>query len=144
VITIGRGSENDIALADLHVSRAHAKLVYEHGYWKLFSTGRHGTLVDDRLVSDITLQNHTLFRLGSGGPTLRFDTTAREIHRSETLDSIDPDMFSMLEVDESRKQQEIDQITSNSLFQELQEQSRRLRAVPKSSDETPVTERETF
>ena len=40
------------------------------------------------------------------------------------MDNIDVDMFAMLEVDEDRKQQEVDQIAGNALFQELQEQSR--------------------
>ena len=139
LITIGRSDENDIVLADPHVSRVHTKLVHENGSWRLISTGRHGTLVDNRLVSEFALQNHTVFRLGGAGPMLRFDTTACESQRSETLDSFDPDMFSMLEVDESRKQHEVDQIAGNSLFQELQEQSRRLRAVDlKPTEETQV------
>jgi pSer/pThr/pTyr-binding forkhead associated (FHA) protein len=139
LITIGRSEENDVVLADPHVSRVHARLVHENGSWRLISTGRHGTLVDNRVVAEFALQNHTVFRLGGGGPMLRFDTTARESQRSETLDSFDPDMFSMLEVDESRKQHEVDQIASNSLFQELQEQSRRMRAVnPKPAEETQV------
>jgi predicted component of type VI protein secretion system len=128
LITIGRGGENDVALADPHVSRAHARLVHDNGCWKLISTGRHGTLVDDRVVTEYTLHDHTMFRLGGGGPMLRFDTIETEFRRSETIDHFDSDMFSLLEIDESRKQNEVDQITSNDLFQKLQEQNRRRRA----------------
>jgi pSer/pThr/pTyr-binding forkhead associated (FHA) protein len=127
VITIGRGGENDVALADPHVSRAHAKLVQQNGSWTLFSMGRHGTLVDDRLVTEYALQDRTFFRLGGGGPMLRFDITEPQYRRSETIDVVHADMLSILEIDELRKQQEVDQITANEVFQELQQQSQRRR-----------------
>jgi pSer/pThr/pTyr-binding forkhead associated (FHA) protein len=134
LITIGRGDDNDIALADPHVSRAHAKLIQENGTWTLISTGRHGTLVEDRAVSEYILGDRTLFRLGGGGPMLRFDTHEPDLRRSETIDQIDTDLFSMLEIDEMRKQQEVDQITANAVFQELQQQSQRRREVTMQPD----------
>jgi pSer/pThr/pTyr-binding forkhead associated (FHA) protein len=144
LITIGRSDENDIALADPHVSRAHARLVYEEGVWTLSSTGRHGTLVDDRLVSEYTMRHGTIFRLGAAGPTLRFDTQFSETRRSETMDNIDFDMLDILEIDEIRKQQEVDQIIENSLFQQLQGESRRRRATEESSgNQAPVVGEET-
>jgi hypothetical protein len=127
MITIGRGDGNDIALADPHVSRVHARLVHENGSWTLISIGRHGTLVDDRMVSEYTLRDHTIFRLGGGGPMLRFDSYEPEYRRSETIDRIDTDVLSMLEIDEQRKQQDVDQIPGNALFQELQQQLPRRR-----------------
>jgi predicted component of type VI protein secretion system len=139
LITIGRSDENDVALADPHVSRAHAKLVYEDGTWKLISTGRHGTLVEDRLVSEYTMRHGTMFRLGSAGPTLRFDTQAPETRRSETMDNINFDVLEMLEIDELRKQQEVNQITGNALFQQLQDQSRRRKlADERFGNQTPA------
>lgn len=143
LITIGRSEENDIALADPHVSRAHAKLIYEHGTWTLVSTGRHGTLVDDRAVAEIALRHSTVFRLGAGGPTLRFDTHAPETRRSETMDHIDTDIFSALEIDEVRKQQEVEQIIGNSLFQQLQESTRRKAAGGSEPDLTMESGQET-
>ena len=35
------------------------------------------------------------------------------------MDNIDADMLAMLEVDEQRKQQEVDQIAGNALFQRV-------------------------
>ena len=128
-ITIGRSDDNDISLADPHVSRAHAKLVYDGGTWTLLSTGRHGTLIDDRVVSEFTMRHDTVFRLGAAGPTLRFGTHASETRRSETMDNVDYDMIAMLEIDEKRKQQEVDQITGDALFQQLQEKVRRQKPV---------------
>jgi pSer/pThr/pTyr-binding forkhead associated (FHA) protein len=124
-ISIGRGEDNDISLSDPHVSRTHARLVYDAGTWTLFSTGRHGTLVDDRLVSEFAMRHDTVFRLGSAGPTLRFATHAPETRRSETMDNVDYDMIAMLEIDERRKQLEVDQIAGDALFQKLQETIRR-------------------
>jgi pSer/pThr/pTyr-binding forkhead associated (FHA) protein len=145
LITIGRSDENDVALADPHVSRAHAKLVYEDGAWKLISTGRHGTLVDDRLVSEYSLRHGTTFRLGAAGPTLRLDTQVPESRRSETMDNIDFDMLEMLEIDELRKQHEVDQIIGNALFQQLQGESRRRRGTDESSgNQAPVAGEETM
>jgi pSer/pThr/pTyr-binding forkhead associated (FHA) protein len=128
VVTIGRDTDNDIVIADPQVSRAHAKLVRNKGTWTLFSTGRHGTMVNDRLVIEADLKPQTVFRLGPSGPMLRFDDDAYQPRRTETLENINLDMFAVLEVDEMRKQQEVEQITENTLFQELLETSKRLRS----------------
>src|SRR5262245_21247715 len=71
LITIGRGDGNDIVLADRHVSRAHATISFDGGDWTIVSIGRHGTLVNDRMVSEAKLAHETMFRLGSEGPMLR-------------------------------------------------------------------------
>lgn len=124
-IVIGRGEDSDVVIADAHVSRVHAKLSWENGAWTLVSAGRHGTLVNDRLVAETQLGHETIFRLGASGPTLRFEAGAAERRPSETIDSIQPDLMAMLELDEERLLREADDIAGNSLFQELQEQVRR-------------------
>jgi predicted component of type VI protein secretion system len=124
-ITIGRNDDNDVVIADPHVSRLHATLIFEAGDWSLISLGRHGTLIGDRAVSETGLSDQTIFRLGANGPMLRFDTCNVAHNRSETLDSINPEMFSMLDIDHERKQQEVEQITNNDLFRQLLDQSRR-------------------
>jgi len=129
-VTIGRNSDNDVTIADQHVSRLHAKLVLDAGEWTIHSLGRHGTLVNDRLVAECPLEHKTTFRLGPAGPMLRFDLQAAESRGSETIDSIQPDLLAALEIDEQRKLNEVDEITSNSLFQQLQEQSRRMKRSP--------------
>ncbi|MCI0332925.1 MAG: FHA domain-containing protein [Planctomycetes bacterium] len=134
IVTIGRDANNDIVAADPQVSRSHARLVQQNDNWTLFSTGRHGTLINDRLVTEAVLQPQTVFRLGASGPMLRFDVDTRQPHRSETLENIDTDLIASLAVDEQRKQREVDQIAENTLFRELQERSRQLR---KSGGQTP-------
>lgn len=125
LITIGRGEGNDVVLADQHVSRAHATIAYENEEWRIVSIGRHGTVINDRLISEARLTHQTLFRLGVEGPLLRFDTGLSSPTRTETLDNVTFDMLSMLEVDEDRKRAEVEQIVGDRLFQELKEQTRR-------------------
>lgn len=136
-ITLGRSEDSDVMLADAHVSRTHAKLVWEDSAWTLQSTGRHGTLVNDRLVAETQLRERTTFRLGANGPVLRFECGAPEGRPSETIESIQPDLIAMLEIDEARKLQEADDVAGNSLFRELQEQVRRARQ--RSTGDTEIS-----
>ena len=126
-INLGRSDDSDVVIADAHVSRTHAKLLWQNGAWTLVSTGRHGTLVNDRVVAETQLGRKTTFRLGANGPMLRFEQGAPEGRPSETISSIQPDLIAMLEIDEQRKLQEADDIAGNSLFRELQDKVRRAR-----------------
>ena len=128
LITIGRNDGNDIVLSDQHVSRAHATIALEDETWRIVSIGRNGTLVDDRLISEAPLKHQTVFRLGAEGPMLRFDTDIVEMDRCETINHVGGDSLAMLEVDETRKQQEVEQIVNDDLFRRLKEQSRRSKA----------------
>ena len=48
VLTVGKGSQNDIVLADDSVSTTHARLEYATGYWRLTDLGStNGTYVDN-------------------------------------------------------------------------------------------------
>jgi pSer/pThr/pTyr-binding forkhead associated (FHA) protein len=134
VISIGRSDENDIVIVDPQVSRNHVRLVLSDGVWALHSIGRHGTLIDDRVVSEAKLEHLTVFRLGAGGPMLRFDTMALPQRRSETIDNFNADILSILEVDEARTQHEVNQIAENDLFRQLQEQSRLIKAKGNPTD----------
>lgn len=118
-VTIGRSDDNDVVIADPHVSRLHATLVRQDGRWTLVSLGRHGTLVDNRVISEAPLVEGMIFRLGANGPTLRFGTLDIATSRSATLDNIDTEMLSMLDIDQRRKHQEVEQITDNELFKQL-------------------------
>jgi pSer/pThr/pTyr-binding forkhead associated (FHA) protein len=135
-ISIGRSDDCDVVIADPHVSRTHVKLQWQSGAWTLTSVGRHGTLVNDRLVAETQLNSETRFRLGAQGPMLRFERGEVEKRPSETIDAIQPDLIALLEIDEQRKLQEADDIAGNSLFRELQEEVRRARQ--RSSDDTEV------
>jgi hypothetical protein len=139
-ITVGRSDENDITIADQQVSRLHAKLVFRDGQWSLISLGRNGTLVDDRVISELNLDGTTIFRLGPSGPTFRFEmensTVTQESGGTETISNFGPDVLAMLEVDQMRKLQEVEQITENTLFKDLMDQSRSMKARRQETKET--------
>jgi hypothetical protein len=134
-ITIGREDQNDIVITDSHVSRLHARLALENGCWKLISVGRHGTLLNDEPVTEAPIAHRAVFRLGPLGPLMRFDVGRQETS-SVTMDTIDPDMFNMLEVDHERKQAEVDAITKGALFEDLRQQSRRVKTLPHPDDKS--------
>ena len=92
-ITIGREPGNNVVIADPHVSRIHARLVAFEGAWTLISMGRHGTLVNDRLIAELELRSQTIFRLGPNGPSLRFETGANRQSYGETIENINPEIF---------------------------------------------------
>jgi pSer/pThr/pTyr-binding forkhead associated (FHA) protein len=127
-ISIGREDGNDIVISDPHVSRLHVRLVATNGTWMLISQGRHGTLVDDRIVSEKEMHSGVVFRLGPTGPMLRFDRGKLSTSVTQTMDQIDPDMLSHLNLDEQRMYQEVENITGGELFDELLQQSQRMRA----------------
>jgi predicted component of type VI protein secretion system len=126
-ISIGRADDNDVVIADPHVSRIHAKIVWNDERWTLVSIGRHGTIVDDRIVAETQLFHQMRFRLGSRGPTLRFESGVSERRPSETIDSVHPDLNELLEIDRLRQQAEANAIAGNPLFRELQDRVRRTR-----------------
>jgi hypothetical protein len=134
-ISIGRGDDCDVVIVNPQVSRAHARLVLDAGRWTLFSAGRHGTIIDDRNVTEIVLLDQTVFQLGVGGPMLRFDIGSHQPRRSETIENIDVSLLSTLAVDDARKLQEVEQITGDALFRDLLEQSRQMRRSTKRSGE---------
>ncbi len=136
-ILIGRGDDSDVVIADAHVSRLHVKLLWQDDSWTLVSAGRHGTLVNDRLVAETQLGPKTTFRLGANGPTLRFERGATESRPSETIDSIQPDLIAMLEIDRDRQQQEADEIAAHSLFRELQDRVRQAKLKATEDTQTP-------
>jgi pSer/pThr/pTyr-binding forkhead associated (FHA) protein len=140
-ITLGRSADCDVVLADVHVSRAHASLLWQEGQpggqWTILSTGRHGTLINDRLIAESRLERVTTFRLGPNGPVLRFECGISTKRPSETIDAFQPELLNMLEIDRDRLNQEVEDIAGNALFQELQERVRQSRM--RASDATGAT-----
>lgn len=72
-ITIGRADANDVVVIDPHVSRMHVRLVEQNGSWRLYSMGRHGTLIGSQPVAEFSLCHRAVFRLGPLGPMMRFE-----------------------------------------------------------------------
>lgn len=74
-ITIGRADANDVVVIDPHVSRIHVRIVHQEGAWRLYSMGRHGTLIGSQPVAEFSLSHRAVFRLGPLGPLLRFENS---------------------------------------------------------------------
>jgi pSer/pThr/pTyr-binding forkhead associated (FHA) protein len=127
-ITIGREDGRDIVISDPHVSRHHVTLVASENDWMLISCGRHGTLIDNRVVAEAPLRSGVIFRLGPTGPMLRFDQGKASTSSTATMDQIDPDAIAMLELDQERSRREADRIAGGALFDELLQTSQRMRS----------------
>jgi pSer/pThr/pTyr-binding forkhead associated (FHA) protein len=73
-VTIGKGPQNDIILADASVSSAHAVIRFEDGAYKIIDLGsRNGTLVNDaRLGAEPrAIQHGDLIKMGHCALTFR-------------------------------------------------------------------------
>ncbi len=136
-ITIGREDGNDIVISDPHVSRHHVTLYAADDAWMLISSGRHGTLIDNRLVAEAVLRSGVVFRLGPTGPMLRFDQGKPVTSVTATMDQIDPDALAMFELDHERSRREADQIAGGALFDELLQQSQRIRSARNDTETSP-------
>ena len=134
-ITIGREDGRDIVLSDPHVSRHHVTLIATDDGWMLVSRGRHGTLIDNRVVAEAVLRSGVVFRLGPTGPTLRFDQGKLGTSVTATMDQIDPDVLDMFELDQERSKREADRIADGALFDELLQTSQRMRSARKDKNE---------
>ena len=78
VLTIGKGSQNDVVLADDSVSTTHARLEYATGYWRLTDLGStNGTYVDNtRLAPDVPTPVGYGAQVRFGGLRLEFREVA--------------------------------------------------------------------
>lgn len=135
-ITIGREDARDIVISDPHVSRHHVTLFAGDDTWMLVSCGRHGTLIDNRMVVEAPLRPGIVFRLGPSGPMIRFDVGEPKPSGSMTMDQIDVDALAMFELDQERSRQEADKIASGALFDELLQESQRLKTARNSGNPT--------
>jgi pSer/pThr/pTyr-binding forkhead associated (FHA) protein len=74
VLTIGKGSQNDVVLADDSVSTTHARLEYATGYWRLTDLGStNGTYVDNtRLAPNVPTAVAYGAQVRFGGLRLQF------------------------------------------------------------------------
>ena len=135
LITIGRADECDVQISDPYVSRSHAELRPADGGWLLVSLGRHGVQVQGAVISELSIDGETVFRLGSAGPTLRFNPVAALVENSaiRQTDNRMTMMFdatlmeNMFELDQNKLQREVEEIADADYFQELQRRAKQLR-----------------
>jgi len=90
VTNIGRHSDNDLALEDLHVSRHHAQLRVIRNHHVIFDVGSTGgVFLNGQQVSQATLHSGDVIRIGTVNLIYIHDTTAS--HPTTVLSLEDPD-----------------------------------------------------
>lgn len=124
-VSIGRGEEQSIVLADPYVSRQHAELRREGARWELTSIGRNGVLVDGKSISSCVVEHGKVFRLGPNGPTLRFESAAFQSPQA-TL-SFDPESMVILQLNRQVLDEQTREVTETDFFQQLQEKAQQFR-----------------
>ena len=78
--TIGRGADNTITIPDPTISRNHAKLSFQKGYWAIEDMqSANGIMVNGSRVERLTLKSGDTFHLGD----ILFSFIEREIAESE-------------------------------------------------------------
>jgi pSer/pThr/pTyr-binding forkhead associated (FHA) protein len=137
-IRIGRGDDVDVEISDAYVSRVHAELLHRDGQWNLISRGRNGVLVGSQTITELPCSGEIVFRLGSAGPSLRFNTAAVMEAASATL-CFTADANPLLHLDETKLQDEVAQIANDDYFQKLQQKVKELRRQKVTNDETRLT-----
>ena len=125
-VRIGRAEGNDVVISDPSVSRFHAELQFNGSEWELVNLGRNGTLISSHSISRVRIDEQTLFRLGTGGPLLRFE------HRGEVFGCLNTITSTVappqsIQIDESQKDSQVRAIVESEYFQQLQGISSKLR-----------------
>lgn len=135
-VSIGRGDDCDVELNDPYVSRLHVELAASGGAWRLISRGRNGVTIQGKQVEEAPLAHGTTFRLGAGGPTLRFDLdTAQAPVSSDSPQTLcfDTAEIGIFLLDSKKIDSEVEQIANGDYFQTLQQKARELRQKRKST-----------
>jgi pSer/pThr/pTyr-binding forkhead associated (FHA) protein len=128
VIRIGRSEQNDVVVGDPLVSRAHAELTSHSDGWKIASLGRHGTLIDGRLVTgDAFVKDHSVIQLGINGPAIEFRRGHTRVDTLATLTNLNVAAVSQLRVDDEKTRAEVSKITDGEVFKKLQQQAEDLK-----------------
>lgn len=134
-ITIGRGDDQRVTLADPYVSRRHAELRHDGSVWRIIAHGRNGVYVAGNSVSEVPLAADTLFRLGPAGPTLRYQTKTEQ-PGGATL-SFDPACMIVLQMDRGKLEAETRDVIESDYFQRLQQTARALRQQRTAAKDAP-------
>ena len=99
----------------------------QNGDWTLVSLGRYGVIVQGQEITELPIQNETTFRLGSEGPTLRFDPAAARNDNRMTMMFDSTLVSNMFELDKSKVERDVGEISEAGYFQQLQRRAQQLR-----------------
>lgn len=134
LIRIGRSEENHIVITDPSVSRFHAELRYQGGYWQVVNFGKNGILVGGKSMSQARIEDHTTFRLGSAGPLLRFGWSEVVFDDLNTITGGSLLPSPSIKIDEAQKDQQVREIAESEYFQQLQKVSQKLRSQTRKTE----------
>ncbi len=137
LISIGRADDQDVQISDPYVSRTHAELRWQNDGWTLVSLGRYGVMVQGQAVTELPIEKEITFRLGSEGPTLRFDPAAARSDNRMTMMFDSTLVQNVFELDKSKIERDVGEITEASYFQQLQ---KRAAAIARSARQERATQ----
>ena len=128
VVRIGRSEQNDVVIGDPYASRFHTELQYREPRWHLVNQGRHGTVMNGEKVDDVPLEDGAVFRLGSNGPSFRFELSyAAADSQTTSIYTALPDLGKAIEIDQAQKRQQVSDVVQTPYFRQLQEFAEGLR-----------------
>jgi len=127
LIQIGRATECDVMISSPVVSRSHAYLKRDGTGWLLCAVSQNGVFVEGERVQTLPLVEGAVFRLAATGPFVRFGQPQEQA--SAVMQTIMPGEsgVSTLQLDEGKRNQQVEAITDGPYFQQLQELARKLR-----------------
>lgn len=133
VISIGRAADRHVEINELYVSRLHAEIHAVGGGWLLRSLGKNGVVVHGQPISEMAFDENLTFRLGPGGPMLRFrgDGDVNDFVATVGYDSIQSEMFRL---DAGELAKDVQAVASAPYFDRLQQAARNMR---KRRESTP-------
>jgi pSer/pThr/pTyr-binding forkhead associated (FHA) protein len=141
VISIGRAEDRDVQISDPYVSRTHAELRWEsrpgcEPAWILVSLGRYGVMVEGHMITELPIHKEITFRLGSEGPTLRFNPKAAKNDNRMTMMFDSTLVENKFELDRKKIESDVSDIEQADYFKELQRRAKQLRKNRASEQET--------
>jgi len=127
LIQIGRATECDVVISSPVVSRSHAYIKRDAAGWMLCAVSQNGVFVEGERVQTLPLAEGTVFRLAATGPFVRFGQPKEQT--SAIMQTIMPGEsgVSTLQLDEGKRDQQVEAIVDGAYFQQLQELARKLR-----------------
>ncbi len=127
LIRIGRNPDNEVVIPTAVVSRYHALLRFDEHRWELVGIGTNGTLLDGEKITHTPVRDGQVIGLAQGGPAMRFHAGLPTTREGEK--TVHQDLSALkIEIDETKKQRQVSEITQSDYFQQLKEKAAALRA----------------
>ncbi len=118
LVTVGRSPDNDVAVADPYVSRAHAYLTFDSNEWRLIAISGQRIFYEGQTCTEVPVGDGTVCRLGPHGCYLRFGQGESQQEQRATI-SFNARLMPVLTLDREKMQEEVDQIADAPYFQQL-------------------------